>query len=65
MERLAYPKSLPQFQKFFPDDAACSKYLEAMRWPEGFVCPSCSHTGEPWRMARSVLDPMLDNLEIH
>jgi hypothetical protein len=53
MERLAYPKSLPQFQKFFPDDAACSKYLEAMRWPEGFVCPSCSHTGEPWRMARS------------
>jgi ISXO2 transposase-like protein/transposase-like zinc ribbon protein len=53
MEPLGFPSSLPQFQKFFPDDAACAKYLEAVRWPEGFVCPFCAHQGEPWRMARS------------
>jgi hypothetical protein len=49
METLYSPKSLPQFQKFFPDDAACAKYLESMRWPEGFVCPKCVQQSEPYR----------------
>jgi hypothetical protein len=47
-----FPRSLPQFQKFFPDDAACVKYLEAMKWPDGFVCPTCQHQGEPFRLSR-------------
>jgi hypothetical protein len=25
---LAFPKSLPEFQRLFPDDAACAGYLE-------------------------------------
>jgi len=49
MEKLGCPASLPQFQKFFPDDARCAKYLEAMKWPEGFVCPTCGHQEEPYR----------------
>ena len=32
---LAFPKSLPQFQKLFPDDEACARYLEGASWPEG------------------------------
>jgi ISXO2-like transposase domain/Transposase zinc-ribbon domain len=52
METLTFPRTLPQFQKVFPNDDACRKYLEAMRWPEGFVCPYCRHSGEPWRLTR-------------
>ena len=33
----------------FPDDAACSAYLEKARWPEGFICPHCLAAGEPFR----------------
>jgi hypothetical protein len=36
-----FPRSLLEFQKRFPDAAACAGYLGQMRWPEGFVCPSC------------------------
>ena len=38
-----YPDSLPDFQRRFPDDAACAEYLAAVRWPEGFRCPACGH----------------------
>lgn len=32
---LPFPKSLPGFQKLFPDDAACATYLEKIRWEGG------------------------------
>src|ERR1700681_4811361 len=48
---LPFPQSLPEFQRLFPDDAACSEYLERSRWGEGFVCPHCGVTGEPFRIA--------------
>ncbi len=35
------PRSLFEFQRRFPDDAACAVYLAAARWPDGFVCPAC------------------------
>jgi len=31
--------SLLSFQKRFPDEAACARFLFERRWPEGFVCP--------------------------
>jgi transposase-like protein len=46
-----FPTSLPEFQRVFPDDAACQRYLEEVRWPNGFVCPSCKHHEEPYRFA--------------
>src|SRR6266481_4953847 len=49
MDPRGFPTSLPEFQKVFPNDAACAKYLEALRWPKGFVCPDCGWTGEPYR----------------
>jgi hypothetical protein len=48
-EHLPFPKSLPQFQKLFPDNAACARYLEGARWPKGFECPHCFEKGEPFR----------------
>jgi len=49
MKNLPFPKSLLEFQKLFPDDAACAKYLESVRWPDGFICPACEHAADPFR----------------
>lgn len=49
MDPRGFPTSLPEFQSVFPDDDACAKYLERMRWPDGFTCPKCRQTGEPYR----------------
>jgi hypothetical protein len=51
MGELPFPKSLPEFQKLFPDDAHCAAYMERVRWPDGFVCPSCDVKSEPGRIA--------------
>ena len=42
-----YPGSEPEFDRFFPDEAACLDYLVRLRWPGGFVCPApgCGATG--------------------
>ncbi len=44
-----FPRSLPEFQRRFPDAAACAAYLAEARWPEGFVCPSCAHR-KAWQL---------------
>ena len=44
-----YPGSVGEFQAWFQTDADCLDYLEWLRWPEGFVCPSCGHEGG-WRL---------------
>jgi hypothetical protein len=49
MDPRGFPTSLPEFQKVFPDDHACAKYLEAVRWPSGFTCPKCGALGKPYR----------------
>ena len=46
---LTFPRSLPEFQRLFPDDTACAAYLEKARWGDGFVCPHCQTAGEPFR----------------
>lgn len=48
---LQFPKSLPEFQRLFPTDAACAAYLERIRWEDGFICPHCGHADEPFRFA--------------
>ncbi len=49
-EYLPFPKSLPQFQKLFPDDTACARWLEGAKWSKGFECPHCFEKGEPVRL---------------
>jgi len=48
-EWLPFPRSLPEFQRLFPDEAACIMYLERARWMDGFICPHCGLTEEPIR----------------
>ncbi len=40
-----YPGSTGEFQAWFATDDDCLDYLEWLRWPDGFVCPRCGHTG--------------------
>ncbi len=43
------PRSLIEFQRRFPDEAACAAWLAELRWPEGFYCPACGH-GQAWAL---------------
>jgi transposase-like protein len=46
-----YPRSLPEFLAWFPDEASCLAYLERLRWRDGFSCPACGWR-EAWRAVR-------------
>lgn len=37
----AFPATIADFHKVFPDDEACRRYLLESRWPNGFHCPVC------------------------
>ena len=32
------PRTLLEFQRAFPDEAACADYMERVRWPDGESC---------------------------
>ena len=46
---LPFPKSLPEFQRLFPDEKSCAFYLERTRWGDGFICEHCASSGDPYR----------------
>jgi predicted RNA-binding Zn-ribbon protein involved in translation (DUF1610 family) len=48
------PRSLPEFEARFPDEAACARWLAAKRWPDGFRCPACGHD-RAWELGRERL----------
>lgn len=43
------PANLLDFQRMFPDEQACRKYMEEVRWPKGFACPKCGSDRPPYR----------------
>jgi hypothetical protein len=45
-----YPLNILDFQRMFPNEGACLKYLEKLRWPKGFACENCSIVSEPFRI---------------
>src|SRR3954467_10609213 len=45
------PRSLPELEARFPDEAACARWPLAKRWPDGFRCPACGHD-EAWELGR-------------
>lgn len=45
-----YPGSYAELLAWFPDDAACLDYLDWLRWPDGWRCPTCL-CGRGWRLA--------------
>jgi len=50
-----YPATWSEFSGRFAEDAACARYLEQLRWPEGFTCPQCRTGGAPYRASRGRL----------
>ena len=46
-----HPPSLEEYMARFPDAAACADWLAKRRWPNGFICPRCSHD-KGWRLAK-------------
>ena len=48
-----YPRTLQDLEQRFSSDEACRRYLYALRWPEGFLCPQCSGK-TVWPMKRGL-----------
>lgn len=47
--KLPFPTGIVAFQRMFPDEEACERYLFQLRFPDGFVCPKCGSTkGYPY-----------------
>lgn len=46
-----YPATMIEFERRFATEEACRKYLETLRWPNGFRCPACNGV-EAWRTKR-------------
>ena len=38
-----YPEMMIEFEERFASERACQEYLYQMRWPDGVICPRCSH----------------------
>jgi transposase-like protein len=36
-----YPGTFQEFDKWFGTEKACLAYISKLRWPQGFICPSC------------------------
>ncbi len=49
-----YPRDLVEFDEFFATEESCRRYLEQVRWKDGFVCRACGRSDEPWRVRRNV-----------
>ena len=50
-----YPRTWNEFLDWFPTEEACLSFLEALRWPGGWVCPSCGSAQPPYRASRTRL----------
>jgi transposase-like protein len=47
---MEFPKTLPDFDRLFPNDEACLAFLEWVRWGQAFSCQKCKHD-QFWNMA--------------
>jgi len=49
-----YPRNIKEFDAWFGTDDGCAKYVQRLRWPEGFECPSCGGR-KGWPTGRQLL----------
>ena len=42
----------------FTDEDKAREYLEAMRWPDGAICPHCGLIGEAYKLTPKVKEPV-------
>ncbi|MBC8028886.1 MAG: IS1595 family transposase [Pyrinomonadaceae bacterium] len=50
MEKVSRTKPESLLATHFRDEDAAREYLEAMRWPDGAVCPHCGLVGEAYKI---------------
>lgn len=55
MPRPDFPKSIVEFQEWFPNERTCEEYLVNSIWPNGFECPVCGDTKFYYISTRRVL----------
>jgi len=55
MPRPSFPKTIFEFNKWFPDEEPCLTFLIQSRWPDGFVCPRCGFNDYYWIPTRKLL----------
>jgi transposase-like protein len=53
-EENPYPKTFEEFLEWFQSEEDCRRYLEWIRWPDGFICPRCG-SDEFWRTDRKLI----------
>lgn len=49
-----YPRTIQEFDQWFPSEEACASYLSRVRWLDGFVCQACGGS-KAWSTARQQL----------
>jgi len=49
-----FPKTRLEFEQRFSTQEGCLSYIFRLRWPQGFVCPHCAHTGKAWSTNREL-----------
>ncbi len=54
MDDPAFPGTLPEFERLFPTEDACRRYLARLRWPAGFACGRCGGT-QSWLTNRGLM----------
>jgi len=47
---IEYPMTFSEFTTKFASEEQCREYLYRLRWPDGFCCPKCKQSEEPWRV---------------
>ncbi len=45
--------SLYELLEAFPDEESCVRHLEAIRWPNGIICPLCGSSRKIFRVSRA------------
>ncbi|MBI4953605.1 MAG: IS1595 family transposase [Myxococcales bacterium] len=50
-----HPQSAADLGALYPNEVACRRYLEELRWGNGFRCPHCGSAGEPWRSSLALV----------
>jgi transposase-like protein len=48
-----FPRTLLELERRFANDESCRRYLFALRWPNGFVCPRCGNS-KAWETGRGL-----------
>ena len=49
-----YPRTLQEFDRWFPTEEACLDFIRRLRWSDGFQCPACGE-GRGWSTGRGLI----------